>query len=302
MRVMLIDGMSLLYRSYYSTRIEKNNRGEPVNAVRKFLIYLDSFLKEYPCDDIIICEDAPKSTLIRQQLYPEYKGGRRKSPDELNFQKSVLFGILRKLGLPVVGCEGYEADDIIGTLSRILSEEGTRVLIVSPDKDMYQLMVSDHVGIIQRDNVTKTQVLLFRDDIRRICGYWPEQVIDLKILCGDSSDNIPGIPKCGIKRAVKFLQKFGSIENFLTSEEHDDGFTDVRDYLISQQDVIQLHRSLITIQTHIPSEIISKQMAYRVTGQTMLDTLNRYQLFDMDRFSDMIYYSYLMNRAIKEEN
>lgn len=262
---------------------------------------MDGFMSEYPSDEIIICEDAPRSTLIRQQLYRDYKGGRSKSPDDLNFQKGILFGIMRKLGFPVVGCEGYEADDIIGTLARILTEEGNRVLIVSPDKDMYQLLLTDRIGIIQPNRKTRTQNLMFRDDIKRIHGYWPDQVIDLKVLAGDHSDNIHGVPRCGIKRAIKLLQHHGSIENFLQSD-HVEGFEDIKAYLMDRKDVNELHRQLITICTHVPDEVISKQMAYQVTMKTMWDTVDRYQLFDFDRFSSMSFYPYLMNRLLKEEN
>lgn len=299
MRILLIDGLSLLYRAYYSSRLEYNSHREPINALKKYLITINNICSEYPCDEIIICEDAPRDTLYRQKLFGEYKQGRKRPPEEFLQQKNILFGFLRKIGFPVIGISGYEADDIIGTLSKSLSEDENHVMIASPDKDMYQLLTNDRVAMIRHNPNTHSQQLLYRDDIYRENGYWPEQVIELKILAGDSSDNIPGVPKCGYKNAVKILQKYGTIEKMMSSSDCDDqAEIRAKEYIRNNADTINMFREIITIQTNIDPNIISKQLAYRITKNTFDETMNRYQVIHPDDFMMMNFSEYLLNRLI----
>lgn len=302
LRVLLVDGMSFLYRAFYSTKIERNSKGEPINALKRYLYLLNNFNIEYPCDEIIVCEDAPLATLYRQKLFSGYKKGRKPPPPEMLSQKGLLFGILRKIGFPVIGITGYEADDIIGTLSKELAKSKHFVLIASPDKDMYQLLTSDRIGMIQHNPNTKSQQLLFRDDIKRITGYDPEQVIDLKILAGDSSDNIPGVPSCGPKNAVKILQKYGSIQGLMESNGENPMEQSVIGYIRKHRDEIESYRSIIQIDRSIDMDIISKQLSYRVTEQIVQQTMERYELLTPDEFCAMSYYEYLMSRLDKGGN
>lgn len=303
MRFLLIDGLSVFYRAYYSGKVEYNSHGEPINALRRYLHIIDKFNIDYPSDEIIICEDAPYDTLYRQKLYQGYKKGRKKHPDELYKQKNILFGFLRKIGFPVVGISGYEADDIIGTLSQTLSDEGHNVLISSSDKDIYQLLTNDKIALVQHNPMTKTQMLLYRDDVYAKMGYWPEQVVDMKILSGDASDNIPGIPKYGTKNAVSFLQKYHSIKKILESDVTDPEDIETKNYLIQNKDMIDIFREVITIQREIDPDLISKQLAYRVSEKTFDDTLARYQVITPDDFSTLSYAGYLYNRLedVKED-
>lgn len=302
MRVLLVDGMSLLYRAFYSSRIEYNSHQEPINALKKYLITINNICTEYPCDEIIICEDAPRDTLYRQKLFGEYKHGRKRPPEEFLQQKNILFGFLRKIGFPVIGISGYEADDIIGTMAKSLSEDGNHVLIASADKDMYQLLTNDLVAMIRHNPMAHSQQLLYRDDIYRENGYWPEQVVELKILAGDSSDNIPGVPKCGYKNAVKLLKKYGNISTFMNSSESDDPCeTRAREYIKNNADVIDIFHKIITIQTDIDHDVISKQLAYRITKNTFNETMNRYQVMHPETFITMTFSDYLFERMIDQK-
>ena len=302
MRVLLIDGLSLLYRAYYSSRIEYNSHKEPINALKKYLTTINNICSEYPCDEIIVCEDAPRDTLYRQKLFGEYKQGRKRPPDEFLQQKNILFGFLRKIGFPVVGISGYEADDIIGTMSKSLSEEGHYVLIASPDKDMYQLLTNDRIAMIRHNPMTHSQQLLYRDDIYRENGYWPEQVVDLKILAGDSSDNIPGVPKCGFKNAVKILKKYGTITELTSNQDVSDPMeVRAKEYILEHSDTIEMFRDIITIQTNIDPEMISKQLAYRVSRKTFDETMNRYQVIHPEEFITMNFAEYLYHKLQDQE-
>lgn len=297
MRILLVDGMSLLYRAYYSSRVEYNSHKEPINALKKYLITINNICGDYPCDEIIICEDAPRDTLYRQKLFGEYKHGRKKPPEEFLQQKNILFGFLRKIGFPVIGISGYEADDIIGTMAKSLSSDGHSVLIASADKDMYQLLTNDKVAMIRHNPMTHSQQLLYRDDIYRENGYWPEQVVELKILAGDSSDNIPGIPKCGYKNAVKLLQRYGNILTFMKSDDTDDPLEiRAKEYIKNNNETIDMYHKIITIQTDIDPDIISKQLAYRITRDTFNETMNRYQVMHPETFTTMNFSNYLFNR------
>ena len=301
LRILLIDGLSLLYRAYYSSRIEYNSHKEPINALKKYLITIHNICEEYPCDEIIICEDAPRDTLYRQKMFVEYKQGRKRPPEEFLQQKNILFGFLRKIGFPVIGISGYEADDIIGTMSKSLSEEGHSVLIASPDKDMYQLLTNDRIAMIRHNPMTHSQQLLYRDDIYRDNGYWPEQVVELKILAGDSSDNIPGVPRCGYRNAVKILQKHGTISSMMISNDEDPIVIKAKEYISSHSDTIDMFHKIITIQTDIDQDTISKQLAYRVSKDTFNETMNRYQVMHPDDFMTMNFSEYLFNRLTDQK-
>jgi DNA polymerase-1 len=310
LRILLVDGMAFLYRAFHSSKrdksgryhIARNSRGEPINALTRYLYIIDAFNREYPCDEIIICEDAPRDTLYRQQLFAEYKQGRTPPPQELLDQKGILFGFLRKIGFPVIGLTGYEADDIIGTMSKSLSEDGHFVLIASPDKDMYQLLTNDRIAMIQHNTNTKTQQMYYRDDIYSQFGYWPEQVIDLKVLSGDASDNIPGVPRCGYKNAIKLLQKYKSIEKMINSnipieETLDDS---VKTYIIDHMNEIKMYRSVLTINRDIDPTEISKQLAYTIDRATMEQTMKRYEVISYEDFSNLSYSDYIYERISRK--
>lgn len=312
MRVLLVDGMAYLYRAFYSSNllrnakgqpysINKNSRGESVGALTRYLYLIDQFNQEYPCDEIIICEDAPRDTLYRQQLFAEYKHGRKPPPQDLLDQKGILFGFLRKIGFPVIGLSGYEADDIIGTMSRQFSDDGHHVLIASPDKDMYQLLTNSKIAMIQHNSNTKTQTMLYRDDIHSINGYWPEQVIDLKILSGDSSDNIPGVPGCGYKNSVRILQKFGSIDKLLNIEVSDPIDIQVKNYIINHEDDVEKFRQVLTINREVDINEISKQMTYSVNWKTMCATMERYEVISFENFEALSYSEYLFGRVSRNK-
>src|SRR5690625_5207728 len=209
-KLVLIDGNSILFRAFYALPLLHNDKGVYTNAVYGFTNMLFRILKEENPTHMLVAFDAGKTT-FRHSTYKEYKGGRQKTPPELSEQFPLTREVLSAFHVPHYELEMYEADDIIGTLSKQASEAGYEVKIISGDKDLLQL-VSDKVTVdIPRKGVSNVESY-HPDEVVDKLGVSVEKVIDLKGLMGDKSDNIPGIPGVGEKTAAKLLNAHGSIE------------------------------------------------------------------------------------------
>lgn len=194
-KFILIDGNSIIYRAFFAMPPLTNSKGLHTNAVYGFTTMLLRLLEEHKPTHVMVAFDAGKIT-FRHEGYQEYKGGREKTPPELSEQFPLLKELLKGLGIAQFELAGFEADDIIGTLTKRADEAGRQVLVVSGDKDMLQL-ASEHVHIgLTRKGVTDIE-LYDPAQIKERYGLTPLQIIDLKGLMGDASDNIPGIPGVG---------------------------------------------------------------------------------------------------------
>ncbi|EKE83392.1 DNA polymerase I [Idiomarina xiamenensis] len=203
----LVDGSSYLFRAFHAPPHLTNSKGEATGAIYGVVNMLRSLLKRYQPSHMAVVFDA-KGPTFRNDIYSEYKAHRPPMPDELRRQIEPLHQIVEAMGLPLLCIEGVEADDVIGTLSRQASEAGRFTLISTGDKDMAQL-VNEHVMLIN----TMTDTLLDGDGVFNKYGVKPEQFIDYLALMGDSSDNIPGLPKVGEKTAQAMLAGFASVEH-----------------------------------------------------------------------------------------
>jgi DNA polymerase-1 len=207
-RLYLIDSMSILFQSFYAIRGLTNKDGLPTNAIFGFARKILSIIKEYQPSHIAAVFESTTPT-FRHELYPEYKANRVAAPDEFKVQIPHVFRLLDAMGIPHVFRDGFEADDVIGTLSRMASESGIEVLIVSADKDLFQL-INDRVKMLR--TATKDLELFDAAKVKEKMGVGPEQIIDYLAMVGDASDNIPGIPKIGPKTAVALLERFQSLD------------------------------------------------------------------------------------------
>ena len=207
--LILIDGSSYLYRAYHAMPALTNSAGEPTGAVYGVVNMLKSLLKEYSPQHIAVVFDA-KGKTFRDELFAEYKAHRPPMPDDLRSQIEPLHELVRALGLPCLIIDGVEADDVIGTLAVEATDKNMDTLISTGDKDMAQL-VGPHVTLVN----TMTRSVLDRQGVIEKFGVPPERIVDLLALMGDSSDNIPGIPKVGPKTAAKWLNEFGSLDELL---------------------------------------------------------------------------------------
>ncbi|MGI6571129.1 MAG: DNA polymerase I [Caldicoprobacterales bacterium] len=216
--LMVIDGNSLLHRAFYAIPILSNRKGVYTNAVYGFLNMLLKLIQDYQPYSLAVAFDK-KTPTFRHQIYAEYKGTRQKAPEELVPQFELAREAMVKMGIPIYEADGFEADDIMGTVSQSCGNTGQHVLLVTGDKDALQL-VSEHTEVL----LTKKGISnIYRYDLDEIAGEYglkPVQLVDMKGLMGDSSDNIPGVPGIGPKTAVSLLKEYDTLENVLKNTEN----------------------------------------------------------------------------------
>lgn len=241
--LVLVDGSSYLFRAFYALPPLSNSKGNPTGAIYGVLNMLKKLLNDYQPEYVAVVFD-PKGKTFRYDLYSEYKANRTKMPNELRDQIAPLFSAIEAMGLPLVIVEGFEADDVIGTLAIKAEKEGFSTLISTGDKDLAQL-VNSKVTLIN----TMSNTLLDREGVIQKFGVPPERMIDYLALVGDSSDNIPGIPKVGPKTAVKWLSEFGSLEGIVKNADKITG--KVGENLRENLDLLKLSQDLVIIKTDV---------------------------------------------------
>lgn len=264
-KLILIDGNNIIYRAFFAMPPLTNTAGQQTNAVYGFTTMLLRLIEEHKPSHLIVAFDAGKIT-FRHEGYEDYKGGRQKTPPELSEQFPMLKDLLRNLGVPQFEISGYEADDIIGSISREADEAGRQVMIVSGDKDMLQL-ASEHTTVaLVRKGVTEVE-LYGPQQIREKYNLTPQQIIDLKGLMGDASDNIPGVPGVGEKTALKLLHQFGSVEGVLAGTGELKG--KMKEKLEEHADSAVMSKKLATIYREVPLEHAWEDMEFTgIKGDT----------------------------------
>jgi DNA polymerase-1 len=257
-KFILIDGNSIIYRAFFAMPPLTNSKGLHTNAVYGFTTMLLRLLEEHKPTHVMVAFDAGKVT-FRHEGYQEYKGGREKTPPELSEQFPLLKELLHGFGIAQFELAGFEADDIIGTLTKRADEAGRQVLVVSGDKDMLQL-ASEHVHIgLTRKGVTDIE-LYDPAQIKERYGLTPLQIIDLKGLMGDTSDNIPGIPGVGEKTALKLLHQFGSVEEVLNGTGELKG--KMKEKIEAHAEDARMSKQLATIHREVPLEQTWEDMQF----------------------------------------
>lgn len=242
---MIIDGSSLLYRAFFALPPLSNALGVPTNAVYGFLTMLVKLYNDLQPDYVAVAFDKGKET-FRTELYADYKGNRPNAPDDLRPQFGLIREVLEALGISVIEQEGYEGDDIIGSLSKKLGSKDTAVYIITGDRDSLQL-VDEHSTVYLTKKGISDMLEVRPDTMADEYGYGPEQVIDMKALMGDSSDNIPGVPGVGEKTALKLLTEYGTLEGVY---ENIDGIKGkLKEKLSDNKELAFLSRTLATIKT-----------------------------------------------------
>ncbi len=245
-KLVLVDGSSYLYRAFHALPPLANSHGEPTGAVLGVLNMLQKLLKDENPRYIGVVFDAPGKT-FRDALFEQYKANRPPMPDDLRAQLKPLLEIVAALGLPLLRVEGVEADDVIGCLAQRAAKQGIPVLISTGDKDMAQL-VNEHITLVN----TMTGTVLDRAGVKNKFDVYPEQIIDYLALVGDSSDNIPGVPKVGPKTAAKWLSEYGTIDRLLENAHAITG--KVGENLRASLREIELSRKLATIDCQLELE------------------------------------------------
>ncbi len=255
-KLLLIDGNSVAFRAFYALYRQLDHFTSPdglhTNAIFTFKNMLDAIMKQTNPTDVLVAFDAGKVT-FRTEMYQDYKGGRQKTPSELSEQLPVIREMLKDLGIKSYELKNYEADDIIGTLSKMGEDAGYTVDIVTGDRDLTQLASDKTTVLITKNGVGDTEAYT-PDHMKEVNGVTPTEFIDMKALMGDSSDNYPGVTKVGPKTASRLIQKYGSIEELY---EHVDEMkkSKLKENLINDKDKAFLAKKLATIDRDSPVEV-----------------------------------------------
>ncbi|MDR0404262.1 MAG: DNA polymerase I [Oscillospiraceae bacterium] len=252
MKLLVLDGNSILNRAFYGIRLLTTKDGTYTNAIYGFLSILEKLKKEINPDAIAIAFDTPAKT-FRHEAYEEYKAGRKGMPLELLSQLPTLKQLLSYLGYRLVECEGFEGDDIFGTLAAGCEEDDNQCIIATGDKDGLQL-VSDKVSVrIAATKSGRPSVILYdRKKIEEEFGFSPHQLIDIKALRGDTSDNIPGVVGIGKKNASDLIKKFGTLDNIYGNIDSEEIKDSVRVKLIEGKESAYLSYMLGKIRKDVP--------------------------------------------------
>jgi DNA polymerase-1 len=241
-KIVLIDGSSYVYRAFYALPPLISPSGEPTGAIYGFVRMLSSLIKELNPDYIAVVFDLPKKT-IKQQKVESYKATRRETPKELKFQIPEIKNILKLWGIPLLEVEGYEADDIIATISNRYKDK-YQIIIVSPDKDMLQL-VDKNVNVFN----PMQNILYDEEKVKEKYGIYPNQFVDYQMLVGDTVDNIKGVKGIGKKTASNLLNQFGSVENIYKNLDElkpkiKESFLEAKNWLEESRYLLQLDKDV----------------------------------------------------------
>ena len=287
MKIVLVDGNNLLYRSYFATaytgNLMKNSKGFPTNALYGFINMINKIIMDEKPDYMMVAFDKGKT--FRHEKYDTYKGTRAETPDDLIKQFKLSRDICKALGITALEIDNYEADDIIGTFAKKCDKENIDALIVSSDKDLLQL-ITDNVKV----KLLKTHdfIMMDKEEFKNTYGLEPIKMIDLKSLMGDASDNIPGVKGIGEKTAIKLLQEYGSLDGVYENIDNIKG--SVHDKLVTDKDNAYMSYDLATIYTEVPIE-------------TSLESIKKLDI-DTNEYSDILkeleFFSLLKKIDVKE--
>lgn len=283
-RLLILDGNSLMNRAFYALPPLTNSEGLHTNALYGFTNMLLK-MKEEIVPDYIVCTFDRKAPTFRHEEYKDYKAGRKKMPDELSEQFPVLKDILNLLAIDIFEIDGFEADDLIGTLAKFAEKKEIEVYIVTGDRDALQLASDNIKVVINKKGMTEKEIY-DKERMTQEFGVTPTQFIDVKGLMGDSSDNIPGVPGIGEKTAFKLIKEYGSIENVLLNIDNISG-NKIKENLREYSEQAIFSKKLATIITEVPIEIdldsikskenfdkeALRQLFYKLEFRTLLDKL-----------------------------
>lgn len=255
MKYLVLDGNSILNRAFYGIKMLSNKKGQMTNGIYGFLSTLQKLLLEVSPQAIAVAFDLPKPT-FRHKMYDRYKSSRKGMPEELASQLPILKEILVAMGYKLVTCEGYEADDILGTFAKYCENKGYECTLATGDRDCLQL-VSDHVFVrIAKTKFGKAESILYdKNKIKEDYNVTPAQLIDIKALQGDASDCIPGVKGVGEKTAKSLIEKYESIENIYNNIENLDIKPNLKSKLLADKERAYLSYDLGKINKDVPIEI-----------------------------------------------
>ena len=262
-RFLIIDANALIHRAYHALPPLRNKKGELINAIYGFCSIFFKVLKELEPDFIIAAFDLPFPT-FRHKEFKEYKAKRPKTPEELSQQILKVKDLLKEFDIPVLEKQGFEADDIIGTVSRLVLKKETKPqienIILTGDTDLFQLVDPDTKVYFLKKGIKNTVLYNKKLVKERYQGLDPEELVDFKALKGDPSDNIPGVPGIGEKTAMELIKRFGSLENLYSTLNQKSALKTnsidlnqrIRDLLQEHKEKAFSSRNLVRIERNVP--------------------------------------------------
>jgi len=263
-QLILVDGSSYLYRAFYVPQLKRmqTNSGQPTGAVFGVVNMVKSLMTDYPESNVVVIFDA-KGKNFRHELFDDYKANRPSMPDELRSQVEYVHKAVKALGLPLIAMPGVEADDVIGAYAKQASQADQRVLVATGDKDLAQI-VNANVNLID----TMKKVIMDEQGVIEKFGVRADQIIDYLALVGDTSDNIPGVPKCGPKTAVKWLLEYESLEGVVANADKIGGKVgeNLREFLPK----LPLSKDLVTIRCDLEMETPLAELKQAEQDKAML--------------------------------
>ena len=249
-KIVLLDGYSLMYRAFHALQSPMSAPdGTPTNAVHGFVMMLLKTVEEEKPEKLAVAFDVHAPTL-RAQRYADYKATRKPMPDELRAQDPIIRELIVRMGLPILEMAGYEADDILGTVSARCEREDREAVIVTGDRDSFQLSGEKTTILYTKKGISDT-VRVTPEYIKEVYGLEPKQMIDVKGLMGDASDNIPGVPGVGEKTALKLIAQYGSLEKVLDMADAEQKGR-LRERLLEHRALAELSKELATIDRGVP--------------------------------------------------
>ncbi len=274
-KVMVIDSFSLIYKAFYGVRPMKTANGTPTNAVYGFINMILKLIQEHQPEYLFAAFDMGKAN-IRLDQYEDYKAGRETMPEDLVPQIPIIMDIFAKADVTVLQSKDYEADDIIGHITNMADEHNFEAIVVSGDRDLFQLADDNTLILYAKKGVSDT-IHVDPNYIRETYGIEPLQLIDVKALMGDKSDNIPGVMGVGEKTALKLIKEYKTLDEVYANIENIKG--KLHERLVNEKDMAYLSRDLVTIHREIPIEIdLENETTYDFSSKDVIDIL---QIFEM---------------------
>ena len=284
-KVVLVDGNNLLFRSYYATaytgNIMRNRDGFPTNGLYGFVNMINKIISEEKPEYMMVAFDIGKT--FRHEKYERYKDGRKETPEDLKLQFPVAKKILTAMGIKYLECAGYEADDIIGTVSLWCEKDPEyEALIVSSDKDLLQLISDETVVKLLK---SKDYIMMDKNTFKETYGFDPINMIDLKALMGDASDNIPGVKGIGEKGAIKLISEYNTIDNLYDNIGNIKGAMHTK--LIEGKEDAYYSRDLVTIYREVPLDVNFNDLIYKKENTNeLIDIYNNLGFYSLLRKMD----------------
>ena len=296
-KLLILDTSAMMYRAYFALLNLRNSKGKNIGAILGFINQLEAAIKYFNPDYIIAAKDVRRKELKRAEIYSEYKGNRESAPDDLIEQMQDIDEILDGYNIPIVKIPGYEADDSIGSLSTKFSKD-MEVIILTGDKDLTQLVEKNiSVALIgKKSDEEPYRLIKNSDDVKEYIGVYPEQIVDLFALMGDSSDSIPGVKGIGSKTGIKLISEYGNIDNLYENIEEIKG--KLKDKLIADKEMAYISKKLATIFKNLELDIELKE-TFDMKNRKFKQLADIYQKHDLKKEYEKIREEILENDKIE---